>query len=64
MRERAIPPGHILTGALCNEPRRVDTVRATGLGILEVGLVGVQSDRCRRVTLTAQDLAAGALVGA
>ncbi len=53
MWERAIPPGHILTGTFYNEPRRVDTVRATGLGIWEVGLVGVQSDRLRRDTLTA-----------
>jgi superfamily II DNA or RNA helicase len=58
MRERAIQPGHVLTGALFNEPMRVETVRANGPGVWEVGVVGVQSDRFRRVTLTAQDLEA------
>ncbi len=40
MRERAIPLGHILTWTLCNEPRRVDTVRVTGPGIWEDAWLG------------------------
>ena len=58
MPERTIQPGYILTGALFNEPMRVETVRANGPGVWEVGLVGMHSDRFRRVTLTAQDLEA------
>jgi len=58
MREQTIQPGHILSGALFNEPMRVETVRANGPDVWDVGLVGVQSDRFRRVTLTAQDLEA------
>ncbi len=48
LRERAISPGHILTGALSNESVRVDTIRAAGPGIWEVSRVGVESDRFRR----------------
>jgi superfamily II DNA or RNA helicase len=58
MREQTIEPGHILSGALFNEPMRVETVRAHGPDVWDVGLVGVHSDRFRRVTLTAQDLEA------
>jgi SNF2-related domain len=56
MRERALQPGHILTGTLFSEPMRVETVRAHGAGVWEVGLVGVQSERFRKVTLTSRDL--------
>ena len=58
MREQPLHPGHILSGALFNEPMRVETVRAHGPDVWDVGLVGVHSDRFRRVTLTAQDLEA------
>ena len=58
MREQTIQPGHILSGALFNEPIRVETVGANGPDVWDVGLVGVQSDRFRRVTLTAQELTA------
>src|SRR5262249_42534841 len=72
MREHAIQPGHILTGTLCSEPIRVETVRAHGLGVWEVGVVGVQSERLarlrrrraqpfRKVTLTSQDIEALAI---
>lgn len=47
MREQTLQPGHILSGALFNGP-----------DVWDVGLVGVQSDRFRRVTLTAQELTA------
>src|SRR5215471_7414151 len=58
MREHTIQPGHILTGPLFSEPMRVETVRAHGPDIWEMGLVGVQSERFRKVTLTSQDIEA------
>src|SRR5215510_12303260 len=58
MREHALQPGHILTGTLFSEPMRVETVRVHGAGVWEVGLVGVQSERFRKVTLTSRDLEA------
>src|SRR5262249_2596106 len=61
MHEHAIQPGHILTGTLFSEPMRVETVRAHGPDIWEMGLVGVQSERFRKVTLTSQDIAALAI---
>ncbi|MBM4078487.1 MAG: DUF3883 domain-containing protein [Planctomycetes bacterium] len=51
-----IREGQILTGALFNEPMRVETVRPSGHGTWTVGLVGTQSERFRRVTLTPPDL--------
>jgi superfamily II DNA or RNA helicase len=48
--------GQILTGPLFSEPMRVETVRAQGPGTWVVGLVGTQSDRYRKVTLTQSDL--------
>jgi len=49
--------GQVLTGSIFNEPMRVETVRDNGNGTWVVGLVGVQSERFRKVTLTAEDLA-------
>ncbi|GIW94564.1 MAG: helicase [Pirellulaceae bacterium] len=48
--------GQILSGPLFSEPMRVETVRANGPNSWVVGLVGTQSERFRRVTLTQQDL--------
>jgi superfamily II DNA or RNA helicase len=53
----AVEPGQLLTGSLFNEPMRVETVQPNGPAGWVVGLVGVQSERFRRVTLTAADLA-------
>ena len=39
-----------------NEPMRVETVRSGGDGLWTVGLVGIKSERFRKVSLTAQDL--------
>jgi hypothetical protein len=61
MRERALQPGHILTGPLFSEPMRVETVRVHGAGVWEVGLVGMQSERFRKVTLSSRDLEAMAV---
>ena len=52
----ALTPGQILTGPLFNEPMRVETVDAGGSTSWVVGLVGKNSERFRRVTLTAEDL--------
>ncbi len=48
--------GQILTGPLFNEPMLVETVKANGPDAWTVGLVGTQSERFRKVTLTIPDL--------
>ena len=40
-----------------NEPMLVETVRPNGAGVWVAGLVGRQSERFRRVTLTEDDIA-------
>jgi hypothetical protein len=53
---RPIREGQILTGSLFNEPMRVETVRSNGPDTWVAGLVGTQSERFRKVTLTTRDL--------
>jgi superfamily II DNA or RNA helicase len=48
--------GQVFTGPLFNEPMRVETVQANGPASWIVGLVGVQSERFRKVTLSAPEL--------
>lgn len=48
--------GQILTGSLFSEPMRVETVRANGPDTWVAGLVGTQSERFRKVTLTTRDI--------
>lgn len=48
--------GQILKGALFNEPMRVETVRMAGADAWELGLVGLRSERFRKVTLTRHDI--------
>ena len=48
--------GQVLTGPLFSEPMRVETVRPNGADAWATGLVGLQSERFRRVTLTSDDL--------
>ncbi len=48
--------GWVLIGPLFNEPMRVESVRANGPESWVAGLVGVQSERFRSVTLTKRDL--------
>ena len=50
-----VSPGQIVTGSLFSEPMRVETVQANGPSSWVVGLVGTQSERFRKVTLTAAD---------
>jgi superfamily II DNA or RNA helicase len=52
----SLHPGQILTGPLFNEPMRVETVQANDPASWVVGLVGTQSERFRKVTLTTEDL--------
>jgi len=52
----AINIGQILLGPLFNEPMRVETVASNGSESWVLGLVGLQSEKFRKVTLTAADL--------
>ncbi|MGQ9591415.1 MAG: helicase-related protein [Planctomycetota bacterium] len=54
--KRLLHEGQILTGSLFSEPMRVETVRANGPDTWVAGLVGTQSDRFRKVTLTRRDI--------
>jgi hypothetical protein len=58
VKDSPIQPGQLLIGSLFNEPMRVETVASNGPDSWVVGLVGLQSERFRKVTLTARDLAA------
>src|SRR6266542_5950198 len=52
-----IRESQVLTGPVFNEPMRVETVASNGSESWVVGLVGLQSEKFRKVTLTAKDLA-------
>jgi hypothetical protein len=54
--------GQILVGPLFNEPMRVETMRSAGATGWIVGLVGTNSERFRKVTVTAEDLSRLALL--
>ena len=56
MAAATIHEGQILTGPLFSEPMLVETVRSDGPGTWIAGLVGQQSERFRRVTLTVDDI--------
>ena len=45
-----------MKGPLFNEPMRIETVRPSGDGMWVLGLVGLRSERFRKVTLSSQDL--------
>ena len=49
--------GQVLVGSLFSEPMRVETVRPNGAGSWVLGLVGLGSEKFRRVTLTQEQLA-------
>jgi superfamily II DNA or RNA helicase len=51
-----IQEGQILTGALFSEPMRVETVCSAGPDTWVAGLVGIQSERFRKVTLTTNEI--------
>ena len=52
-----ISEGQILTGPQFSEPVRVETARADGPASWVLGVVGIKTERFRRVTLTDGDLA-------
>ncbi len=52
-----IGDGQILTGPLFSEPMRVETVHVNGPGSWVAGLVGTQTERFRRVALSADNIA-------
>ncbi|MFX0194675.1 MAG: helicase-related protein [Candidatus Hodarchaeota archaeon] len=56
--EKAKPicEGQILSGPLFNEPMRIETICTNGPGCWVLGLIGTQSERFRRVTLSSSDL--------
>ncbi len=54
--ETPIKPGQVLRGSLFNEPMRVETVRLAGNETWVAGLVGLQSERFRSVTLTLEQI--------
>lgn len=54
--ENPFKEGQILTGSLFHEPMRVETVRSGGPGNWIMGLVGLQTEQFRRVTITEEEL--------
>src|SRR5437879_577583 len=48
--------GQVVNGTLFSEPMRVETIRESGPGTWVVGLCGLNTERFRKVTLTAADL--------
>ncbi len=58
MTNEKLPPcvGQVLVGPLFNEPMRVETVQISGASSWTVGLVGTNSERFRKVAITAGDL--------
>lgn len=56
MPEAPFQSGQTLIGPLFNEPVRVETVAQVGADAWAVGVVGTQTERFRRVTLTAADV--------
>ena len=51
-----LDPGQIVDGSLFSEPMRVETIRPAGPDRWVAGLVGVQTEKFRSVTLTTNDL--------
>jgi len=56
MSENVLVQGRIITGSLFNEPMRIETVFENDDHSWSVGLVGIQSERFRRVTLNTEDI--------
>lgn len=56
MSQSEIAPGQILLGPHFSEPMRVETVTPNGAAGWVAGLVGVRTERFRKVTLTAADV--------
>lgn len=52
----SIRVGCVISGSLFNEPMRVETVQADPSGGMTLGLVGINSEKFRKVTLSEKDL--------
>jgi hypothetical protein len=50
-----IHEGQIITGSLFNEPMRVETTRQCGQDNWQLGLVGLHTERYRKVILSIKD---------
>ena len=55
--DTGIREGQVLTGPQFSEPMRVETVRSSGPGMWNLGLVGRDSEQFRRVILTSDEVA-------
>ncbi|MCY4342461.1 MAG: helicase-related protein [Gammaproteobacteria bacterium] len=62
-KQSPIREGQVLNGPLFSEPMQVETVRSSGSGSWIAGLVGTQTERFRRVTLSEADIAELAVTG-
>ncbi len=51
-----LEPGQLITGSLFNEPMQVETIRENGINSWTLGLVGVHTEKFRRVSLTQKDI--------
>lgn len=58
-----IHEGCFIAGSLFSEPMRVETVHPGGPDTWTVGLVGIQSERFRKVTLTSHDIEGLTILG-
>lgn len=56
MNADGIRPGHVITGPHFSEPMRIETAQRQGAMSWVLGLVGTQTERFRKVTLTEAEL--------
>ncbi len=56
MSERDLSPGLVIIGPLFSEPMRIETVAKNANDTWSLGLVGAQTEKFRRVTLSATEL--------
>src|SRR5467141_644531 len=54
--ESPLAEGQIVSGALFNEPMRVESIRQNGPDSWVVGLSGVRTEKFRKATLTRRDI--------
>lgn len=57
MSDSRLTPGRVVSGPLLSEPHRIETVQPNGAASWTLGLVGIKTERFRRLNLTAADLA-------
>jgi superfamily II DNA or RNA helicase len=57
MSDSRLTPGRVVSGPLLSEPHRIETVQQNAAASWTLGLVGLRSERFRRLNLTTSDLA-------